>query len=239
MEYKYLIEQNREYQKLSEKYNEILNKKRDDLEEINNQILKNLDLDKFSHHELKELMDLVGYNVNKEVKERLNNIYLSKKPYTHKVVEKMTFLSNNQKIQLDLNLSYFKNRYIISAFWSKIGVLDKDIQEKIIGILLEEKLIRRDYKLCCSKCFSYIKLLKEDDLNEIKEFDDLKAKIKEYESDKTQDYSKELDVLYDKYYDIEEGDSLLCQYCSECDNEVEFDDLNQLLKSCIGVYFLL
>lgn len=238
MEYNFLLEQNKEYQEIYKKYNDILREKREALVEINNQTLKNLNLDKLEHTQLKELIDLIGYNVDNKLKEELNQIYLSKKPYTNKVVEKMDFLSDKKKIQLDVNLSYFKNRYITPAFWSKI-TMDKNIEEKIIEKLLGENLIRVDYRLCCPKCNNYLALLKEEDLNYIKEFDNLKLEIRKYEESEVEHQSKELDELYDRYYDIEEGDNLLYRYCSECDNEAEFDDLKDMLKYCREAYYIL
>lgn len=236
MEYKFLIEQNKEYQELYTKYNEILREKRKALVEINNQALEVLDLDKLEHNQLKELIDLMDYNVNSQLKENLNKVYLSKKPYTNKVVEEMDFLSKNKKIQLDVNLSYFKDRYITHAFWSKIA-LDESIKDKIIEVLLEHGLIRVDHRLCCPKCNSYLALLRKSDLDYINYFDRLKLKIKEYESNGED--SEELDELYDKYYDIEEGDNPLYRYCSECDNEAEFKNVNDVLEYCREIYYIL
>lgn len=239
MEYKFLIEQNKEYRELYKKYNEILKEKRNALVEINNKALENLDLDKLEYYELKELIDLIDFNVDKELMKKLNETYLSKKPYTHKVVEKMDFLTKKQNIQLDVNLSYFKNRYILNVFWTKIGILDGDIKKKVVEKLLEENLIRVDYRLLCPKCINYIALLKEDDLNLIKELDNLKLEIKKYEDNESEEHSEELEELYDRYYDIKEGDNPLYRYCCECDHEAEFDDLDDMLKYCKEAYFIL
>ena len=45
----------------------------------------------------KFLMDLMSYNVDYKLKDKLNEVYLSKKPYTNKIVEKMDFLNQEKK----------------------------------------------------------------------------------------------------------------------------------------------
>lgn len=237
MDYKFLIEQNEEYQDLYKKYNQILEEKRKALTKVNNETLKGMDLEKLDYTQLKELMDLMGYNVDDKLKDRLNKVYLLKKPYTNKVVEKMDFLNEEKKIQLDVNLSYFKNRYMTHAFWSKI-TYKKDVEDKIVKILLEDDLIRLDHRVRCPKCGNYLALLKEKDINYIKEFDELKLKIKEYEKSNKDENSEELEKLYDRYYDIEEGDNPLYRYCCECNEENEFEDLKDILKYSMDAYYI-
>lgn len=237
MGYKFLMEQNKEYQYLYKKYNQILEEKRKALIKVNNEVLEEMDLEKFDYVQLKELMDLMSYNVDYKLKDKLNEVYLSKKPYTNKIVEKMDFLNQEKKIRLDVNLSYFKNRYMTHAFWSKI-TYKKDVEDKIVKILLEDNLIRLDHRVRCPKCGNYLTLLKEADLNYIKEFDELKLKIKEYEKSNKDENSEELEKLYDRYYDIEEGDNPLYRYCCECNEENEFEDLKDILKHSMNAYYI-
>lgn len=242
MEYNFLMEQNKEYQNLYKKYNEILNEKRENLKKINNKTIENMDLEKLNYSQLKELMDLISYNIDDNLKEKLNNAYLYKKPYTNKVVEKMDFLDRDRKIQLDVNLSYFKNRYMTHHFWTKIRATE-EIKNKILDILLEEGYIREDYKLHCLKCRDYMALLKEKDLNEIKEYEELKLKIVNYEKncenkELTDEEEKQIDELYDKYYDIEESNHPLIHYCNNCDYENEFENLKEILKFTTKTYYI-
>lgn len=97
MGYKFLMEQNKEYQYLYKKYNQILEEKRKALIKVNNEVLEEMDLEKFDYVQLKELMDLMSYNVDYKLKDKLNEVYLSKKPYTNKIVEKMDFLNQEKK----------------------------------------------------------------------------------------------------------------------------------------------
>lgn len=176
MEYNFLIEQNKEYKDLQEEYNQILNKKRDALIKLNNETIKALDLESLDYIQLKELMDSISYNIDIKLKEKLKCAYLSKKPLTNKIVEKMDFLNKDKKVKLDENLSYFKNRYITYSFWSKIAITE-DVRNKILTLLKEEDIIRIDYKLYCSNCSDSITTLTDDDLNKIKEYEEIKAKI--------------------------------------------------------------
>lgn len=91
------MEQNKEYQYLYKKYNQILEEKRKALIKVNNEVLEEMDLEKFDYVQLKELMDLMSYNVDYKLKDKLNEVYLSKKPYTNKIVEKMDFLNQEKK----------------------------------------------------------------------------------------------------------------------------------------------
>ena len=123
------------------------------------------------------------------------------------------------------------------AFWSKI-TYKKDVEDKIVKILLEDNLIILDHRVRCPKCGNYLTLLKEADLNYIKEFDELKLKIKEYEKSNKDENSEELEKLYDRYYDIEEGDNPLYRYCCECNEENEFEDLKDILKHSMNAYYI-
>lgn len=242
MDYNFLIEQNKEYQDLYREYNEILNKKREKLKNTNNKIIESLDLDSLDYTQLKELIDLISYNIDDNLKEQLNQVYLSKKPFTNKVVEKMEFLDKDKKTQLDVNLSYFKNRYILSAFWTKIRV-NKEERQKIIDILFNEGYLREEYNLHCPKCHNVISILREKDLNNLKEFVNIKEQILKYEQkrdniDLTEEEYNQLDKLYDKYYDIEAYDNPLYHYCDNCDYEHEFDSSEEMFKFCKSIYYI-
>ena len=131
MKYNFLIEQNKEYKDLYKKYNEILNKKREELKKINNETIEIMDLEKLDYLQLKELLDLISYNIDNNLKEKLNNVYLSKKPYENKIVEKMDFLDKNKKIELDVNLSYLKKKKKINQLYFKKKIKKKKEKKKI------------------------------------------------------------------------------------------------------------
>lgn len=201
-----------------------------------------MNLEKLEYLQLKELMDLISYNIDDNLKEKLHNAYLHKKPYTNKVVEKMDFLDKESKVQLDVSLSYFKNKYMIYSFWSKIKV-NEETKSKIIDVLLEENYIRQDYKLYCLNCHDYITLLDEDDLNEIKEFEEIRVKIRNYEKgcdnkEYTPEEEKQIDELYDKYYNMQNYNHPLVHFCEDCDYENEFDSLEDILKHIEKVYYI-
>lgn len=237
MNYNSLIEQNKQYKKEYEEYQKIFKEKRELLTKTNNEVLKNMDLEKLKYEELKELLDVVGYNVDDKIKEELNQIYLLRKPYTNTVINKMDFLMESARINLDLRLTRFKNKYINHSFWFKIS-LNKDVQSKIIDILLKEGLIKRKYKIHCPECGDYLDILNKEDIDLIKEFDDLKRKIKNIEED-TVSNKNELKMLYNRYYEIEEmQDSLRYKYCPECDTDNEFESVEDVLKYCKDVYLI-
>lgn len=242
MKYNFLIEQNKEYKDLYKKYNEILNKKREELKKINNETIEIMDLKKLDYLQLKELLDLISYNIDNNLKEKLNNVYLSKKPYENKIVEKMDFLDKNKKIELDVNLSYFKNKYITHAFWYKMKV-NAETEKKIINILLEEDYIREDYQLRCTDCHDYITILNKEKLDKIKEYEEIRAKIRTYEEEADtkelpEEEKKQIDELYDTYYDIEECNHPLIHFCNECDCENEFESLDEILKYTQKIYYI-
>lgn len=242
MKYNFLIEQNKEYQDLYNNYNKILNEKREKLKKVNNETVENLDLDSLDYTQLKELIDLISYNIDDNLKEKLNKAYLTKKPYTNKVVEKMDFLDKDRKIQLDVKLSYFKNRYIIHKFWSEIRVNNEE-KQKIIDILLNEGYLREEYNLRCPKCRDVIGALREKDLKNLKEFINIKEQILKHEQkrdseDLTDEEYNKLEELYDKYYDIEAYDNPLYHYCESCDYENEFDSQEELFKFCESIYYI-
>lgn len=242
MEYNFLIEKNKEYKDLYKKYNEILNEKGRNLTKINNETIKSMDLEKLDYLQLKELIDLVSYNIDYKLKEKLNNVYLSKKPYTNTMVEKMDFLNKDKKVQLDVSLSRFKNKYITHGFWSNIRV-DEESKNKIIDILLKEDCIRVDYQLYCMKCHDYMKLLNKEKLDEIKEYEKIRTKIRNYEKESsnkelTPEEEKQIDELYDTYYDIEECNNPLIYFCDRCDHDNEFENLEEILKYSKNAYYI-
>lgn len=242
MKYNFLIEQNKEYQDLYKEYNEILNEKKEKLKKVNNETVENLELESLDYTQLKELIDLISYNIDDKLKEKLNKAYLSKKPYTNKVVEKMDFLDKDRKIQLDVNLSYFRNKYIISNFWFKLRV-EEDTKQQIIDILLQEDIIRKEYQIRCPKCYDNIGILRERNLNDLKEFISIKEQISQHEKrssnrDLTEEERIKLEDLYSKYYDIEESENPLTHYCDRCDYENEFDSPDELFKYCKEIYYI-
>lgn len=241
MEYNFLLEQNKEYQDLYKEYHEILDKKRKELTKINNETIEYMDLEKLDYLQLKELLDLISYNIDGEIKTKINNIYLSKKPYTNKVVEKMDFLTKDKKIQLDLSLSNFKNKYMTYGFWSNIKV-NKETENKIIEILLKEEYLRTDYQLLCKNCRDYITLLNEKKLDEIKEHDNIIKKIKKYEREyenkkPTAEEESQMNELYDRYYE-DEFDNPLIHFCDRCNYENEFENLEEILKYSKEIYYI-
>lgn len=240
MSYKKIIEANKEYNKLYEDYNKILEEKRSLLIEENNKYVKELDLDNLSYTELKELLSLLRYNIDESLKKSINEAYLLKKPYEHKSIEQMDFLSAKSKMILDTKLSKFKGNYLTHTFWYNISSNLED-REKIINLLIDEKIIKVHYKLICSLCGNYMTLLKDEDLEIINEFEILKKTVKEFEmlSDDIDSLDDEKKNLCYKYYDMEESNETpFYQYCSECDKEHEFNSSKELFDFAKEVYFV-
>lgn len=243
MSYDILIEKNAEYKKLYDDYNKILNEKRNDLTTLNNDLVESLDIEKLDYVQLENLISLIGYNIDNNLKKKLDNAYLYKRPYIHKIVEKMDFLDKDSKIKLDFNLSYFKNRYIIHKFWSDIRV-NKEIQEKIVQLLLEERYLLQHYYIHCSKCHDRMTIFRQEELKTLTELINLKKEISNYEdkhrNDGLTDTEKSyLDTLYDNYYNIVENDNPLYHYCESCNYENEFENQDELFKYSSKIYYLI
>lgn len=200
-----VINLNKKYLKKQEE----LKKELEELKEINNTI--DLDYIKtLTYEEIKELKTLIEWKVNKDIKDKIIEIYNAKKiekfPILKKVryfpiINEINFLTEEQKVNLDKYLASQAMSYYLFDFRVWFNLKFSENETKLIQSFLHNKGIIRAMYYYETKCKREGEWYSEEDIEKYKE------KFKNPENWET-----------------------LCIYCDCCDDIREISTIEELEK---------
>lgn len=209
--------------------------------------LSNLDLNNLEIEDLKSLKDIF-FSMGGCCEEylSLSNMIELKKPYTFKIINNMNYLSLKQKALLDKALERYQANQLIRTNGIWFGLkLTKEQEERVIADLYENGYLLNYYKISCKCCICGHIYLSDDEINELKENELVIKKINNHEKGAEIIPEEELDVLYDKFYDITENSThgvYQCEsgeciiYCYDCDGETIYQSIEDMKKASSKKY---